>query len=78
MTVTEIAFCAQITVFPSGHIVGFTFCLINGRERECSIFMKTETRTSLSISLPQRVRETLDDEKLVKTAQSLSCSLEDN
>ena len=65
MTMTEIAFCAQPTVFPSGHIVEFTFCLINGRERECSIFMKTETWTLLNISLPKRVRETLDDEKLL-------------
>ena len=54
MTMTEIAFCAQPTVFPSGHIVEFTFCLINGRERECSIFMKTEAGTLLSISLPKR------------------------
>ena len=75
---TEIAFYAQPTVFPSGHIVGFTFCSINGREREGSVFMKTETRTLLSISLPKRVRETLDDQKLVKTAQSLSSSLEDS
>ena len=51
---TEIAFYAQPTVFPSGHIVGFTFCSINGREREGTIFMKTEAWTLLSISLPIR------------------------
>ena len=40
-------------VFPSAQTLGFTFCSIKGRERESSIFMKTEAWTLLSISLPK-------------------------
>ena len=54
LTTTEIAFCARPTDFPSVHTLGFTFCSIKGREREGSIFMKTEAWTLLSISLPKR------------------------
>ena len=54
LTTTGIAFCAQPTGFPSAHILGFTFCSTKGREREGSIFMKTEAWTLLSISLPRR------------------------
>ena len=54
LTTTGIAFCAQPTGFPSAHILGFTFCSTKGREREGSIFMKTEAWTLLSISLPKR------------------------
>ena len=54
LTTTGIAFCARPTDFPSVHTLGFTFCSIKGREREGSIFMKTEAWTLLSISLPKR------------------------
>ena len=54
LTTTGIAFCAQPTDFPSAHTLGFTFCSIKGREREGSIFMKTEAWTLLSIPLPKR------------------------
>ena len=53
LTTTGIAFCAQPTDFPSAHTLGFTFCSIKGKEREGSIFMKTEAWTLLSISLPK-------------------------
>ena len=43
----------QFCVFPSAHTLGFTFCSINGMEREGSIFMKIETWTLLSRSLPK-------------------------
>ena len=46
-------FCST-TDFPSAHTLGFTFCSIKEREREGSIFMKTEAGTLLSISLPKR------------------------
>ena len=39
------ALCALPTVVPSAHMLGFTFCSINGRER-------AEAWTLLSISLP--------------------------
>ena len=79
LTVTGIAFCARPTVFPSDHTLGFIFCSINGGEGEGSIFMKTEAWTLLSISIPQRGEETLAwSETHVRTAQSPSCSLEDN
>ena len=42
------------TVFPSAHTLGFAFCSINCREREGSIFMKTEAWTLLSTSLLKR------------------------
>ena len=54
LTTTGIAFCAQPTDFPSAYTLGFTFCSIKGREREGSIFMKTEAWTLLSIFLPKR------------------------
>ena len=54
LTATGIAFCAQPTDFPSAHTLGFTFCSINCREREGSIFMKGEAWTLLNISLPKR------------------------
>ena len=54
LTTKGIAFCVQATDFPSAHPLGFTFCSIKGREREGSIFMKTEAWTLLSISLPKR------------------------
>ena len=54
LTTTGIAFCAQPTDFPSAHTLGFTFCSTKGREREGSIFMKTEAWTLLNISLPKR------------------------
>ena len=53
LTTTGIAFYAPPTDFPSAHTLGFTFCSIKGREREGSIFMKTEAWTLLSISLPK-------------------------
>ena len=59
LTTTGIAFCARHTDFPSAHTLEFTFCSIKGREREGSIFMKTEAWTLLSISLPKGVREIL-------------------
>ena len=49
LTATGIAFCAQPTGFPSAHTLGFTLCSIHGRERENSIFMKTEVWTLLNI-----------------------------
>ena len=54
LTTTGIALCAQPTDFPSAHTLGFTFCWTRGREREGSIFIKTEAWTLLSISLPKR------------------------
>ena len=54
LTATGIAFCAQLTDFPTAHTLGFTFCSTKGKEREGSIFMKTEAWTLLSISLPKR------------------------
>ena len=33
MTKIETVFCAQPTVFPSVHTLGFTFCSNNGREQ---------------------------------------------
>ena len=54
LTTTGIVFCGQPTDFPSTHTLGlFTFCSTKGREREGSIFMKTEAWTLLSISLPK-------------------------
>ena len=53
LTTTGIAFCARPTDFPSAHTLGLAFCSIKGRERESSIFMKTEAWTLLSISLPK-------------------------
>ena len=50
---TGTAFCVWSTIFPSAHTLGFTFCSINGRERAGSIFMKIETWTLLSMSLPR-------------------------
>ena len=38
----------------SAHTLGFTFCSTKVREREGSIFMKTEAWTLLSLSLPKR------------------------
>ena len=38
--------------FPSAHTL--TFCSINGREIEVSIFIKTEAWALLNISLPKR------------------------
>ena len=52
LTTTGIAFCAQPTDFPTAYTLGLTFC--SGREREGSVFMKTEAWTLLSISLPKR------------------------
>ena len=54
LTTTGIAFCAQPTDFPSAHTLGFTFCSAKGREKEGSIFMKTEAWTLFSIFLPKR------------------------
>ena len=54
LTAIGIVFCAQSTDFPSAHTLGFTFCSIKGKEREGSIFMKTEAWTLFSISLPKR------------------------
>ena len=54
LTTTGIAFCARPTDFPSAHILDFTFYLTKEREREGSIFMKTEAWTLFSISLPKR------------------------
>ena len=57
LTTTGITFCAQPTDFPSAHTLGFTFCSIKGREREGSLFMKTEEWTLLSmLSRFSRVR----------------------
>ena len=53
LTTTVTAFCARPTDFPLVHTLGFTFCSIKGREREGSIFMKTEAWTVLSISSVQ-------------------------
>ena len=54
LTTTGIAFCARPTDFPSAHTLGYAFCSTKGREREGSIFMKTEAWTLLSIPLPKR------------------------
>ena len=54
LTTTGIAFCAQLTDFPSAHILGCTFCSIKWRGREGSIFIKTEAWNLLSISLPNK------------------------
>ena len=73
MTATGIAFCARPTDFPSAHTLGFTFCSIKEREREGSIFMKTEAWTLLGISLPKRGDKTLTRSNTrVKIAQSKS------
>ena len=56
LIVTGIAFCAQPIVFPSAHTLGFT---INGRDREGSLFMKTEAWILFSMSLPIGMREIL-------------------
>ena len=54
LTTTGIASCAQPTDFPSAHTLGFPFYSSSkAREREGSIFMKTEAWTLLSISLPK-------------------------
>ena len=53
LTRIGIVFCARPTDFPLVHTLGFTFCSIKGREREGSIFMKTEAWTVLSISSVQ-------------------------
>ena len=72
LTTTGIAFCARHTDFPSAHTLEFTFCSIKGKEREGSIFMKTEAWTLLSISLPKRgegdsgtIRNSCEHQKLV-------------
>ena len=49
LTTTRIAFCARPTDFPSAHTLGFTFCSIKERERDGSLFMKTEAWTLLSM-----------------------------
>ena len=54
LIMTGTAFCAQSTIFPLVHNLGFTFCSINGKERAGSTFMKTEAWILLSISLPRR------------------------
>ena len=54
LTTTGIEFCAQPTDFPSAHTLGFTFGSTKGRERQGSIFIKTEAWNLLSISLPNR------------------------
>ena len=54
LTTTGVAFCALPTDFLSAHTLGFTFCLTRGREREGSIFIKTEAWTLFSIFLPKR------------------------
>ena len=54
LTTTGIAFCAQPTDFPSAHTLGFTVCSTKGREREGSIFMKTEAWTLFCRFLPKR------------------------
>ena len=46
---TGIAFSVQPTDFPSAHTLGFTFCSIKERERDGSLFMKTEAWTLLSM-----------------------------
>ena len=56
---TGTAFCAQPTVFPLAHTLGFTLCSINGREREVSTLMKIKAWTLLSIIPPQKVWERL-------------------
>ena len=48
------AFCAQPTDFPSAHTLEFTFFSIKRREKEGSIFIKTEAWTLPSISLLKR------------------------
>ena len=40
--------------FSISHTLGVLFCSNNGREKEGSIFMKTEAWILLSISLPKR------------------------
>ena len=52
-------------VFPSALTLGFTFCSIKGREKEGSIFMKTQAWTLLSISLPKRGEGNWYDQKLL-------------
>ena len=54
LTAKGIAFCAWPTDFPWANTLGFTFCSIQGRKREGSIFMKIEAWALLSISLPKR------------------------
>ena len=48
LTTTGIAFCARPIDFPSALTLRFTCCSIKGREREGSIFMKTEAWTLFS------------------------------
>ena len=68
---TGIAFCAQPTVFPSTHTLGFTFCSVCGRESGASIFMKTEAMTCSVYPSLKGVKDTLSwSETCVKTAQS--------
>ena len=52
LTTTGIAFYARPTDFPSSHTL--EFCSTRGREREGSIFMKTEAWTLFSIFLHKR------------------------
>ena len=54
LTTAGIAFCVRPTDFPSSHTLGFTFYSTKGRERDGSIFMKTEAWTLVNISLPKR------------------------
>ena len=71
LTTTGIAFCAQPTVFPSTHTLGFTFCSVHGRESRASIFMKTEAMTCSVYPSLKGVKDTLSwSETRVKTAQS--------
>ena len=53
------------TVFPSADTLGLTFCSINGREIEVSIFIKTEAWALLNISLPKRGEGDWHDQKFV-------------
>ena len=61
LTTIGIAFCARPTDFPSVHTLWITFCSIKGKEREGSIFMKTEAWTVLSISSVQFSRSVMSD-----------------
>ena len=54
LTTIGIAFCVRPTDFPSSHTLGFTFYSTKGRERDGSIFMKTEAWTLFCIFLPKR------------------------
>ena len=65
-----IALCAWPTVFPSAHILGFTFCSFNG-DKEWAPYSWKQAWTLFSISLPKGVRETLaQSETHVKTVES--------